>query len=651
MTLLSSIDVAVENCTKITYEAQPYLADAPLLDAAITASSSANPVDNDQKLVGYMQAARSALRQSKTSAANAAVLTYLAYLATCSDNGAEWLKAQIDAVNVLIKTHNADEVILQARVADYKVNGMAMFPTAKTAEETDTYAAEALELTELGKLNAKDWSRRQKVAIGARSGTADWTRVVKLSLELHSAWNASVVSRYSTVLAWLNQRFPNAMDSQYGIMVKAIVDAGGFDSVYAEQVDRQKSQDEQDDGSDDGSLTAEQVEAIANAKAKILDDGIKATVAVSLAPVTAKHAASGYTMLLARVGENGLEVLGEAATSEAGIKHAVERMVLANGCTTNPGAEFMWTLFNLGDLVTEGHSTALTRDDLAAGETLKTERKVVLRDKEDGSGYEIVVSARYADASIVVTGCPNSELVRLGPPKAGLLTLTKTSRDNLYAALAGQFDRSILDVVAVEDPVRKDGCSAKNSPAWEVIYRTGAVGAAIAQHRYYLNDISEADHRPLCVEGYKPQLLQNLKKLDLAAMYQQCKNGWEMVKKADKTSKTVAMAFDKGAMTLVIKGAPDFTIATTGAFRTTPKVTLRAQEFFAVLAKLAEISADELTLEVDVGGLIRFSWVDDLGSFAVHLPTATADGSLSSRRLQQMSAPMFTVSDEDDIDA
>ena len=624
------------------------MADDLLLDVAITA---AQPADNDQKLIGYMQAARSALRQSKTSAANAAVLTYLTYLGTRSEKGAEWLKAQIDAVNVLIKTHNADEVILQARVADYKVKGMAMFPTAKTAEEADTYAAEALELAELGKLTANDWARRQKVAIGARAGTAEWTRVVKLSLELHSAWNASVVSRYSSAVSWLNHRFPNATDNQYGIMVKAIADAGGFDAVVAEQVDRQKSQDEQDDGSDDGTLTAEQVEAIDKAKAKILDDGINATVALSLVPVTAKHAADGYTMLLARVGENGVEVLGEAKTSEVGIKNAVERMAMANGCATNPGAEFLWKLFNLGDLVTEGHSTALTRDDLAAGETLKTERKVVLCDKQDGSGYEIVVSARYADASIVVTGCPNSELVRLGPPKAGLLTLTKTSRDNLYAALAGQFDRSILDVVAVDDPVRKDGGLAKNSPAWEVIYRTGAVGAAIAQHRYYLNDISDADHRPLCIEGFKPQLLQNLKKLDLAAMYQQCKNGWDKVKKADKTAKTVAMAFDKGAMTLVIKGEPDFTIATKAAFRTTPKVSLRAQELFAVLGKLAEISADDLTLEVDVGGLLRFSWANDLGQFAVCLPTATADGSLSSRRLQQMSAPTLAVSDEDDTNA
>ncbi len=624
------------------------MADDLLLDAAITA---AQPADYGQKLIGYMQVARSALRQSKTSAANAAVLTYLTYLGTRSDKGAEWLKAQIDAVNVLIKTHNADEVILQARVADYKVKGLAMFPTAKTAEEADTYAAEALELAELGKLTANDWARRQKVAIGARSGTAEWTRVVKLSLELHSAWNASVVSRYSSAVSWLNQRFPTATDSQYGAMVKAIADAGGFDSVVAEQVDRQKSQDEQDDGSDDGTLTAEQVEAIDKAKAKILDDGINATVALSLVPVTAKHAADGYTMLLARVGENGVEVLGEAKTSEVGIKNAVERMAMANGCATNPGAEFLWTLFSLGDLVTEGHSTALTRDDLAAGETLKTERKVVLCDQQDGSGYEIVVSARYADASIVVTGCPNSELVRLGPPKAGLLTLTKTSRDNLYAALAGQFDRSILDVVAVDEPVRKDGGLAKNSPAWEVIYRTGAVGAAIAQHRYYLNDISEADHRPLCVEGFKPQLLQNLKKLDLADMYQQCKANWDQVKKADKTAKTVALTFDKGSMTLVIKGEPDFTIATSGAFRTTPKVTLRAQEFFAALAKLAEISVDDLTLEVDVGGLLRFSWANELGQFAVCLPTATADASLSSRRLQQMSAPTLPVSDEDDTNA
>jgi len=630
----------------------PVAAVDPLQQAvAMATSRTAQPADNGTKLATFIQAARSVHRQSRTAAANAAVFAYLVYLGTRSDKGAEWLKGQIEAANVLIKAHNADEDVLKTRAAEFKVRGKAMFPTAKIAEEAAMHATDAVQLAELAKLTEKDWSRRQQVEISARAKTAEWNRVVKLVLELNYSWQASLVSRYSAVVGWLNKRFPDAADSQYTVMVNAIANAGGFDAVVAEQADCKKVQDEQDDGSDDGILTAEQAEAISKAKAQLLADGINATVAVSMAPVTAKHASDGYTMLLARVGANGLEVLGESKTSDSSIKNAVERMAIANGCTTNPGAEFLWTLFSLGDLVTEGHATARTRHDLAAGETLKTERKVVLCDKQDGSGYEIVVSARYADASIVVTGCPRSELVRLGPPKAGLLTLTKTSRDKLYGALAGQFDRSILDVVAVDDPVRKDGKAARNSPAWEVIYSTGAVGEPIAQHRFYLNDISEADHRPLCVEGFKPQLLQNLKKLDLAAMYQQCNNGWEKVKKADKTAKTVGLTFTKGAMTLVADSEPDFIIATTGAFRATPKVTLRAQEFFAVLAKLAEISADELTLEVDVGGLIRFSWADDLGSFAVHLPTATADGSLSSRRLQQMSAPMFPVTDEDDIDA
>lgn len=632
----------------------PSLHTAPDLHQQVVAtatSPAAQTVDNGQKLAGFIKAARTVHLQSRIAAANAAVWAYLVYLGTQSGKGSEWLKGQLEAANVLIGKHNADEVVLKNQVAEFKVKGNAMFSSAKTDEETALQVKKAAELSALATLTDKDWSRRQQVEIAARAGTADWTRVVKLVLELNHSWQASLVSRYSSVVSWLSQRFPNATESQYNAMVQAIAEAGGFDAVVAEQADRKKVQDEQDDGSDDGSLTAEQVEAIGKAKAQLLEDGINRTVAVSLAPLTAKHAASGYTMLLARVGGNGLEVLGESKTSESGIKHAVESMALANVCKANPGAEFLWTLLSMGDLVTEGQSTAVTRNDLAAGEALKTERKVVLCDKEDGSGYEIVISARYADASIVVTGCPNSELVRLGPPKAGLLTLTKTSRDNLYAALAGQFDRAILDVVAVDDPVRKDGALAKNSPAWEVIYRTGAVGEAIAQHRYYLNDIAGADHRPLCVEGFKPQLLQVVKTADLSDMYQQCQSGWDKIKKTDKTAKTVALAFAKGAMTLVIKDEAGFTIATTGALRAAPKVTLRAQEFFAVLAKLAEISAENLTLEVDEGGLLRFSWANELGEFAIHLPTATADGSLSSRRLQQMSAPMLPVSDEDDTNA
>jgi trimethylamine:corrinoid methyltransferase-like protein len=102
-----------------------------------------------------MQAARSVHRQSNAAAANAAVLTYLVYLGTRSEKGGEWLKSQIEAVNVVIKGHNATEATLKARVTEYKTNGMAMFPPAKTAEEAAIYAADAVQLAELAKLTDK----------------------------------------------------------------------------------------------------------------------------------------------------------------------------------------------------------------------------------------------------------------------------------------------------------------------------------------------------------------------------------------------------------------------------------------------------------------------------------------------------------------
>lgn len=99
----TALDVTVENTINVTYEVLPREAEAVQQDAAYVADATyeiatialptwQQPVDEALKLNAYISMARSALRQTKHSAAEAAVVTYIVYRNTLSTNGAEWLK-------------------------------------------------------------------------------------------------------------------------------------------------------------------------------------------------------------------------------------------------------------------------------------------------------------------------------------------------------------------------------------------------------------------------------------------------------------------------------------------------------------------------------------------------------------------------------
>lgn len=286
MNKIVEVDVPVEKVSKINYELLPreadtvqsddaHVADAAYNVGAIALPTWAQPVDEAQKLSAYITMARAALRQTKHSATEAAVVTYIIYRKTLSTAGAEWLNKAIETANAAIKQHNAAEETLMKRVDQYKAQGAAIFAAPKSAEEAAEIAIETAKLSELAQLDKDGRARRMKAEIGARNGTAAWTSVVKLVLELHHAHNASVTHRYVTVVGWLLRHFPDATDADYAAMVSAILNASGFDAVYADQVTYKRNADEADDGSDNGALNAKDAETLAQHKAQQVEAGLK----------------------------------------------------------------------------------------------------------------------------------------------------------------------------------------------------------------------------------------------------------------------------------------------------------------------------------------------------------------------------------------
>lgn len=649
MNKIVEVDVPVEKVSKINYEILPREADAVQLDAAYVAEAAYNvsaialptwaqPVDEAQKLSAYITMARAALRQTKQSATEAAVVTYIIYRNTLSTSGADWLKNAIETANAAIKQHNAAEETLMKRVDQYKAQGAAIFAAPKSAEEAAEIAIETAKLSELAALDADGRARRLKVEIGARKGAAASTSVVKLVLELHYAHNSSVTHRYVTVVEWLVRHFPNATDADYAVMVSAILNAGGFDAVYADQVAYKRNVDEVDDGSDNGALNAKDAETLAQHKAQQVEAGLKSAQAVGHVSIPVEKAKDGYTLLLGRVTNGAVEVLGEADLGEKRITEAATKHGATITAQPHPGSQFVWNLLSLGELVHHGQTTALTRHNLKGGEPLKVERRLVLRNSDGRGGYEMLVTGRYADSSIIVKATPNADVVKLGPPTK-ILQLTTPAYDTLYDLLQDQQNRALWSVFADHNPTRKDGEPAKNTPAWVAFCDVLKIsGSTNHSKTFFFNDVMQAEQMPLDVDGFRPECCDRILKSDLITLYQQRLADWASVKKTDKTKKTVVLAFTNGQLVLKRDGDPDFAVPVIDNNHLPVTVTFRAQDLYAVVRKLIEAEAETFDMMADSGGLLSIRWKDAIGSYEVNVPTVAANGELAQRRIAPMIA-------------
>jgi hypothetical protein len=652
MNKIVEVDVPVEKDNKINYEILPREADAVQQDAAYVADAAyeiatialptwVQPVDEALKLNAYIATARAALRQTKHSAAEAAVATYIVYRNTLSTAGTEWLKTAIESANAAIRQHNVAEVALMERVDNFKLKGAAMFAAPKTPEEAAEIASETAKLSELALLDDDGRARRMKVEIAARSGAAEWTAVTKLVLQLNSTYTATVTHRYVTVIGWLVRKFPHATDADYATMVKAILNAHGFDAVYADQVAFKRDADDPDDGSDDGSLDAKDAAILANHKAAQVEAGLKSAQSVGNISIPVEKAKDGYTLLLGRVTNGAVEVIAEADLGEKRIAEAANKHGATITAKPYDGSQFLWTVLSLGELVENGRTTALTRNGLKGGEALKVERRLVLRNSDKQGGYEVLVTGRYADSSIIVKATPNAEVVKLGPP-TGILQLTTPAYDTLYDLLQDQQNRALWDVAALHNPPRGDGNPAKQTPAWvafcDVLKQSGS-----ANHSkiFYFNDVMQASHMPLDVDGFRPECFDRILKSDLVTLYQNRLADWASVTQKDKAKKTITLAFTCGQLVLKRDGDADFAIPVVDNGHLPVTVTFRAQDLHKVFRKLIEAETEVFDMMADSGGLLSIRWKNAVGAFEVNLPTVAANGELTQRRIAPMVAANY----------
>ena len=252
-----------------------------VLDEDAVASAQATPYSNmgdkSEELEAIVDKARAAYSMAKENASWAAAHTYMLWLKTnASTDAADWFEKQVKARNKEIDDLN--KTLKEIKLPGDAHNGLA--------------AGEKL------------------VQIGARLGTSDFTRAVKYALDFIHPKQATNVSRYVLVIEWLHCKFGQIVVKDAAEFVKAITDAGGFETVV-----RMRRADK--------SLGV--VKSPAKSKDAPSDKYGVLNQAKCLHEVSfdAKHSRKGLVVLIARFVEGKAQIIGELKLSEAELNKAV----------------------------------------------------------------------------------------------------------------------------------------------------------------------------------------------------------------------------------------------------------------------------------------------------------------------------------------
>jgi hypothetical protein len=157
------------------------------------------------------------------------------------------------------------------------------------------------------------FGEKKLVQIRLREGTSKFARIVKFALDLVYEKQVSIVSRYILVLEWLESNFSNKPDSEVADMVKAIIAAGGFEAVI--RIQRQVKDARKTISKSENTEAPKSKTAVLNFAESIGELDFKP-----------KHAYNGFVVLIGRIVEGKVQVLGELKLSISQFEKEVSKI-------------------------------------------------------------------------------------------------------------------------------------------------------------------------------------------------------------------------------------------------------------------------------------------------------------------------------------
>jgi hypothetical protein len=578
------------------------------------------PVVTPQLIEGYVAQARQAYVSSKEAAARAAAYIYLTWAATLSP----WAR-KADAGDMATAIRDYDQGIAGFNAALVALEGNAKKFKAKllSAEELDTkpnlptgYAAEyAGYLARIRAGKAFEAKAHRKVgAANTREDASAFAPLVKYVLGLDRPEDSSTAARYVAVVSFLHSRCATSTPDDASDLIRLIDGIGGFERAV------QWTRGNKAAATKPASGKADKAKAIADqVKAALRDAPSKGRVTMEV-----DGTGDGLIVLVGRCDGGGVEVLGELPVAD---RDAVISTFHDDGLfPVEPMVGFMGRVLALGRLVEEGRLTGRTVEGTKAGEKQKEQRTLSLVPLDDG-GVQAVVSALYADASVVVRATPHGAEINLGSVPCAM-SMEREDFRALEEDVIDPVERRLVSLSARGQGggliwtlrnsalVKADGTGGTRELAW-----TNLAGR-------YLT--------PLTVDGFRPRFKATITKADITALLGKRYAAGGATGKATASTEPFDMEFVGDAFSpriMVEVGAP-------GGGGSAEPVGIRCREADAhgLLLALAAQGSGSFTFEGDPRGLLSVTWSDALGYYEVFIPSRTAEGGLNPSRLAPIDA-------------
>lgn len=497
---------------------------------------------------------------------------------------------------------------------------------AKRNDEIDAYNA----------VQHKNGSKDRLVRVDMKMDASRFTAPVKFIFDFRSPKHASNVSRYASVLEWVHAKFRDKVIHTADDIVAEINAAGGFEEVLT--IKRGPK------GKATPSKRGKLAKAAANdnlaAANKVLTQ-IRVAAAgthVSFQSYPAKDGKPGQVVVaLGRWKDGKVEVV-----STIPLPKDDGQILWLFGDELGPKVPdttaFVAQVLDLADLVSEGRPSRHKEDGVAAGKAHKEERVLTLRPAS--AGVELGVSARYADASVVVTAEPSSSTIKLGTPSTPL-AMPRATFGKLAEAMAAKAIRSLVHLTV----------EASSSTKKDLRWATKLDGGTAALYDW--EAIAELSLKPLTIDGFAASCTVSVERSDIAKLCEERLVPWETderaarkaakapgkVKKAEKAKKIVTLTFKQNGLQYSMSGDKDLSVPIVGKVASPLALTFRPYDLLALLRKLKDLKASSFQISGDAGGMLCVSWTDSLGSYCIYQPTANHNHDLETKRLVQMQLP------------
>lgn len=567
------------------------------------------------------------LRTSKDRAMHAAAHCYMIWVETHSAQGKAWFEAKVKHANEAIEAHNRDVDKDRKEVANFKAGDLKSEHVA-LYEGTD---AEALKLKAdaIGRINAysklidEKRAPKKKVKIEQSKTGNEFTMVVKLVFRFTEAADASLVSRYASVCAFIHEKCKGNTTLDVATIVAVLEAAGGFEVSLRHQV---KAKQAGKSGVDTDAIKAMTTKAKEENKAAVENMQPLSTFAMSV-----KTKAEGYTVLLARTNGDLVEVIGEAPVTTDQITKMATAFE-APSSNPRPATNFVQRVLSLGDLV--GGVVGQPSEG-------QKERKLVLCSDLDGK-TQLMVSLKGGSANVVVHAVPN-ETVNIGHVP-GMVFLSHDKLQLLSDRLSNELYRRFTAIEPDASPMIKGGTKATSKLAWHLVNAALVDANGLPKREtLYWSSFGANSEMPIDVEAMnvKTRLIVTRDALDCY---------WDDVLSkvagytaAEKKTKVATLKYERGSLLLDVPAKENAEQGVVVDIDAATELDFRCNDLANLVQKLKGLMVDQFTFEFDENGLMAITWSDELGSYAVFQPTVMEGGMLNPKRLAKLGAVAINI--------